>query len=260
MFLHHTSSALARDESQIPLTISLTSFTKVWAPSCNSLLSRNGLPMVQMMPVFLAMVGSESMSRRHMCSRKVSAMAACSCWVWMKAVPASWCFDMVTRFLCLEGKKAVPGLGITHPNLPIKQRHQHIHVMNMEVTRKLLLDQTIFMFLLESLNRQDISISMSSPTWTAQSSPAFYADAPFIASLHCQSSLGATQRNKIQALECAGRGSASSLPALHLFLLQASTALPIPLGTGAARRWRDCGTPGHRQPSAQEHLIMAKSA
>lgn len=51
--------------------------------------------MVQMMPVFLATVGSESMSKRHMCSRKVSAMAACSCWVWMKADPASWCFDMV---------------------------------------------------------------------------------------------------------------------------------------------------------------------
>lgn len=110
--------------------------------------------MVQMMPVFLAMVGSESMSRRHMCSRKVSAMAACSCWVWMKAVPASWCLDMAARFLCLEEKKAVPGLGITHPKLPIKQRHQDNHVMNMEVTRKLLLGQTTFMFLFESPNRQ----------------------------------------------------------------------------------------------------------
>lgn len=69
--------------------------------------------MVQMMPVFLAMVGSESMSKRHMCSRKVSAMAACSCWVWMKAVPASWCFDIVAGILYLEEMKAVPGLGIT---------------------------------------------------------------------------------------------------------------------------------------------------
>ena len=36
-------------------------------------------PMVQMMPVFRAVMGGESMSRRHMCSRNVSAMAACSC-------------------------------------------------------------------------------------------------------------------------------------------------------------------------------------
>lgn len=61
--------------------------------------------MVQIMPVFRAVVGSESMSRRHMCSRKVSAMAACSCWVWMKAVPASWCFDIVAGILCLGKKK-----------------------------------------------------------------------------------------------------------------------------------------------------------
>lgn len=160
MFLHHTRSALARDESQILLTISL-SFTKVWAPSCNSLLSRNSLPMVQMMPVFLAMVGSESMSRRHMCSRKVSAMAACSCWVWM--APALWCFDMVARFLCLEGKKEVPGLGITHPKLLIKQRHQDNNVMNMEVTRKLLLGQTIFIFLFENPNRQGTFLFLCQP-------------------------------------------------------------------------------------------------
>lgn len=38
-------------------------------------------PMVQMMPVLRAVVGSESMSSRHMCSRKVSAMAALSCCV-----------------------------------------------------------------------------------------------------------------------------------------------------------------------------------
>lgn len=76
--------------------------------------------MVQMMPVFLAMVGSESMSRRHMCSRKVSAMAACSCWVWMKAVPASWCFDMVTGVRCLQEKKTVPGLGIAPARSPCR--------------------------------------------------------------------------------------------------------------------------------------------
>ena len=35
-------------------------------------------PMVQMMPVLRAVMGAESMSRRHMCSRKVSAMAAWS--------------------------------------------------------------------------------------------------------------------------------------------------------------------------------------
>lgn len=46
-------------------------------------------PMVQMMPVLRAVVGSESMSSRHMCSRKVSAMAALSCWCWMKAEPRS---------------------------------------------------------------------------------------------------------------------------------------------------------------------------
>lgn len=46
-------------------------------------------PMVQMMPVLRAVVGSESMSSRHMCSKKVSAMAALSCCVWMKAEPMS---------------------------------------------------------------------------------------------------------------------------------------------------------------------------
>lgn len=50
-------------------------------------------PMVQMMPVLRAVVGSESMSSRHMCSRKVSAMAALSCWVWMKAEPMSGDFN-----------------------------------------------------------------------------------------------------------------------------------------------------------------------
>lgn len=45
--------------------------------------------MVQMMPVLRAVVGAESMSSRHMCSRKVSAMAALSCCVWMKAEPMS---------------------------------------------------------------------------------------------------------------------------------------------------------------------------
>lgn len=50
-------------------------------------------PMVQMMPVLRAVVGSESMSSRHMCSRKVSAMAALSCCVWMKAEPMSRDFD-----------------------------------------------------------------------------------------------------------------------------------------------------------------------
>lgn len=47
-------------------------------------------PMVQMIPVLRAMVGSESMSNRHKCSRKVSAVAALSCCVWMKAEPMSW--------------------------------------------------------------------------------------------------------------------------------------------------------------------------
>lgn len=53
--------------------------------SHEALVSRGGghphSPMVQMMPVFRAVMGGESMSRRHMCSRNVSAMAACSCWV-----------------------------------------------------------------------------------------------------------------------------------------------------------------------------------
>lgn len=88
--------------------------------SHSSLGSGSHVPMVQMMPVFLAVVGSESMSRRHMCSRKVSAMAACSCWVWMKAVPASWCLDMVTGVRCLQQKKMVLGLGIAPAHLPCR--------------------------------------------------------------------------------------------------------------------------------------------
>lgn len=59
-------------------------------------------PMVQMMPVLRAVVGSESMSSRHMCSRKVSAMAALSCWVWMKAEPMSRDFGMVFDGATLE--------------------------------------------------------------------------------------------------------------------------------------------------------------
>ena len=51
--------------------------------------------MVQMIPVLRATAGSESMSRRHMCSRKVSAMAAWSCCVWMKAEPISFPLDMI---------------------------------------------------------------------------------------------------------------------------------------------------------------------
>lgn len=54
--------------------------------------------MVQMMPVLRAVVGSESMSNRHMCSRKVSAMAALSCCVWMKAEPMSFGRGMAIPF------------------------------------------------------------------------------------------------------------------------------------------------------------------
>lgn len=49
--------------------------------------------MVQMIPVLRAVVGSESMSSRHICSKKLSAIAALSCWVWMKAEPMSEDFD-----------------------------------------------------------------------------------------------------------------------------------------------------------------------
>lgn len=42
------------------------------------------------MLVLRAATGSESMSSRHRCSRKVSAMAAGSCCCWKKAVPSSW--------------------------------------------------------------------------------------------------------------------------------------------------------------------------
>lgn len=46
------------------------------------------------------------------------------------------------------------------------QRHQHTHVMNMEVTRKLLLGQTIVMFLLESLRyRQDTLLFKCHSPW-----------------------------------------------------------------------------------------------
>lgn len=48
------------------------------------------LPMVAMMLVLRAARGSESMSSRHRCSRKVSAIAADSCCRWKKAVPSSW--------------------------------------------------------------------------------------------------------------------------------------------------------------------------
>lgn len=46
--------------------------------------------MVAMMLVLRAATGSESMSRRHRCSRKLSAIAADSCCRWKKAVPSSW--------------------------------------------------------------------------------------------------------------------------------------------------------------------------
>lgn len=41
-------------------------------------------PMVQIMLVLRAVIGSWSMSSRQRCSRKVSAMLASSCWRWMK--------------------------------------------------------------------------------------------------------------------------------------------------------------------------------
>lgn len=50
--------------------------------------------MVQTMPVLRDTAGSESMSSRHMCSMKVSAMAAWSCWVWMMEELMSFDFDM----------------------------------------------------------------------------------------------------------------------------------------------------------------------
>lgn len=52
--------------------------------------ARGCLPMVAMMLVLRAATGSESMSSRHRCSRKVSAIAADSCCLWKKAVPSSW--------------------------------------------------------------------------------------------------------------------------------------------------------------------------
>lgn len=68
-------------------------YKKQQYPSATKMLTdREDQPMVQMMPVLRAVVGSESMSSRHMCSRKVSAMAALSCCVWMKAEPMSWVF------------------------------------------------------------------------------------------------------------------------------------------------------------------------
>lgn len=72
---------------------------------CIQVVLKPHLPIVQIMPVFLAVIGGESISRRHICSRNVSAMAACSCWVWMKAVPASWCLDMVAEVSYLNRSK-----------------------------------------------------------------------------------------------------------------------------------------------------------
>ena len=46
--------------------------------------------MVAMMLVLRGTTGSESMSSRHRCSRKVSAMAAGSCCRWKKELPSSW--------------------------------------------------------------------------------------------------------------------------------------------------------------------------
>lgn len=51
-------------------------------------------PIVQTMPVLRDSAGSESMSNRHKCSMKVSAMAACICWLLMMEEPASFAFDM----------------------------------------------------------------------------------------------------------------------------------------------------------------------
>lgn len=42
------------------------------------------------MPVLRDTAGSESMSSRHMCSMKVSAIAAWSCWEWIMSLD----FDM----------------------------------------------------------------------------------------------------------------------------------------------------------------------
>lgn len=47
-----------------------------------------------MMPVLRDTAGSESMSSRHMCSIKVSAMAACICWECMMEEPLSFGLDM----------------------------------------------------------------------------------------------------------------------------------------------------------------------
>lgn len=72
---------------------------------------REAGPMVQMMPVLRAVMGAESMSSRHMCSRNVSAMAACSCCVWMKADPASlWDFDMASEVVGPGRLEAETGL------------------------------------------------------------------------------------------------------------------------------------------------------
>lgn len=65
-----------------------------------------------------------------------------------------------------------------------------------------------------------------------QSSPAFYAEVPFIASLHCQSSPAATQRNKIQALQCTGSALPAACP-LSAHLCQQP-------GDQVAGCWRDC--------------------
>ena len=46
--------------------------------------------MVAMMLVLRAATGSESMSSKQRCSRKVSAIAAGSCCCWKKEVPSSW--------------------------------------------------------------------------------------------------------------------------------------------------------------------------
>lgn len=72
------------------------------------------------MPVLRDTAGSESMSSRHMCSSKVSAIAAWSCWVWMMEEPVSLDFDMfgaVSAGTVLEGgeDKGVK-LGMSAPN------------------------------------------------------------------------------------------------------------------------------------------------
>lgn len=52
-----------------------------WDKLCDRL---SHSPMVQIMLVLRAVIGSWSMSSRQRCSRKVSAMLASSCWRWMK--------------------------------------------------------------------------------------------------------------------------------------------------------------------------------